>query len=66
MTGTTLSVLVFIAVIPADNYASATLVDVGRKLAGPAGALVITMAAVFSIGGNLAGSMLADSPKCRS
>lgn len=54
-----LIVLVFIAVIPADNYASATLVDVGRKLAGPAGALVITMAAVFSIGGNLAGSMLA-------
>ena len=54
-----LIVLVFIAVIPADNYASATLVDVGRELAGPAGALVITMAAVFSIGGNLAGSMLA-------
>jgi amino acid transporter len=54
-----LIVLVFIAVVPADNYAEATLVDVGRELAGPAGALVITMAAVFSIGGNLAGSMLA-------
>lgn len=54
-----LIVVVFVAVIPEDNYADATLVDVGRFLAGPAGALVITMAAVFSIGGNLAGSMLA-------
>lgn len=54
-----LIVLVFVAVIPADTYAEATLVDVGRALAGPAGALVITMTAVFSIGGNLAGSMLA-------
>ena len=54
-----LIVLVFVAVIPADNYATATLVDVGRALAGPAGALIITAAAVFSIGGNLAGSMLA-------
>lgn len=54
-----LIVLVFVAVIPADGYASATLVDVGRSLAGPAGAMVITLAAVFSISGNLAGSMLA-------
>jgi len=54
-----LIVLVFVAVIPAGEYATATLVDVGRSLAGPAGALVITLAAVFSIGGNLAGSMLA-------
>jgi len=54
-----LIVLVFVAVIPAENYASATLVDVGRSLAGPVGALVITLTAVFSIGGNLAGSMLA-------
>ena len=54
-----LIVLVFISVIPADMHASATLVDVGRELAGPVGALVITLAAVFSIGGNLAGSMLA-------
>lgn len=61
LTGTLyfLIVLVFVAVIPADGYAEATLVDVGRALAGPAGALVITLAAVFSIGGNLAGSMLA-------
>lgn len=54
-----LIVLVFVAVIPADAYASATLVDVGRSLAGPIGALAITLTAVFSIGGNLAGSMLA-------
>lgn len=52
-------VLVFVSVISADQYASATLVDVGRLLAGPAGALAITLAAVFSIGGNLAGSMIA-------
>lgn len=54
-----LIVLVFVATVPSEAYASATLVDVGRKLAGPIGALVITLAAVFSIGGNLAGSMLA-------
>ena len=53
-------VLVFVSVISADQYASATLVDVGRALAGAAGAFAITLAAVFSIGGNLAGSMLAD------
>jgi len=51
-------VLVYISVIPAADYANATLVDVGRNLAGPAGALVITFAAVFSIGGNLASSIL--------
>ncbi len=54
-----LIVLVFVSVISAPEYADATLVDVGRNLAGPAGALAITVAAVFSIGGNLAGSMLA-------
>jgi amino acid transporter len=52
-------VLVFISVISADQFQSATLVDVGRALAGPIGALSITLAAVFSIGGNLAGSMIA-------
>lgn len=54
-----LIVLVFISVITPQNYADATLVDVGRALAGPTGAIVITLTAVFSIGGNLAGSMLA-------
>lgn len=50
---------VFVAVIPASDYADATLVDVGRALAGSVGAIGITIAAVFSISGNLAGSMLA-------
>lgn len=54
-----LIVLVFVSVIPADQYANATLIDVGRALAGPGGAFAITLAAVFSIGGNLAGSMIA-------
>jgi amino acid transporter len=52
-------VLVFVSVITAEDYSDATLVDVGRTLAGPVGAFVITLTAVFSIGGNLAGSMLA-------
>lgn len=51
-------VLVFIAVIPADNYGEATLVDVGRALAGATGGFIIGLTAIFSIGGNLAGSML--------
>ncbi|MBT8083365.1 MAG: APC family permease [Gammaproteobacteria bacterium] len=54
-----LIVLVFVAVVPAERYASATLVDVGRELSGSVGAVVITLTAVFSIGGNLASSMLA-------
>ena len=54
-----LIVLVFVSVIPGDNYAGANLVSVGDALLGPVGAVVIGLAAVFSIGGNLAGSMLA-------
>ena len=54
-----LIVLVFVSVVSPADYGGATLVDVGRALAGPAGAIAITLAAVFSIGGNLAGSMLA-------
>jgi amino acid transporter len=53
-----LVVLVFVSLISPENYSNATLVDVGRKLAGPVGAVIITLAAVFSIGGNLAGSIL--------
>ena len=53
-----LIVLVFVSVVPASNYDEATLVDVGRALAGPVGALVITLTTVFSIGGNCAGSMI--------
>ncbi len=54
-----LIVLVFISVLPAESTEGATLVDVGTRLAGPAGAIVITLAAVFSITGNLSAIMLA-------
>lgn len=53
-----LIVLVFVSVVPAENYDNATLVDVGRALAGPIGAVVITLTTVFSIGGNCAGTMI--------
>ena len=53
-----LIVVVFNAVIPAENFATANLVDVGRSLMGPTGALIITATAAFSIGGNIAGSIL--------
>ena len=53
-----LIVLVFVAVLGTEMKESATLVDVGRKLAGPVGAIAITLAAIFSIGGNLSGTML--------
>ncbi len=54
-----LIVLVYISVLGDAAAEGATLVDVGRKLAGPFGAIAITLAAVFSIGGNLSSSMLA-------
>lgn len=54
-----LIVLVFVSVLPAAEREGSTLVDVGRKLAGQWGALIIGLAAVFSIGGNLAASMIA-------
>ncbi|MEX2125450.1 MAG: APC family permease [Woeseia sp.] len=53
-----LIVLVYISVLPAAGDSGATLVDVGRELAGPVGATVITAAAIFSIGGNLASIMI--------
>jgi amino acid transporter len=53
-----LIVLVFVSVVPESDYATANLVDVGRALAGPIGALVITLTTVFSIGGNCAGAMI--------
>jgi amino acid transporter len=53
-----LIVLVYVAVSPATGMQQATLVDIGYVLAGTVGALVITAAAVFSIGGNLASIML--------
>lgn len=50
--------LVYVAVAPMTGDAEATLVDIGSVLAGTAGILGITAAAVFSIGGNLASNML--------
>lgn len=54
-----LVMLVYVAVLPADDATGGTLVDVGRRLAGPLGAIVITFAAVFSISGNLSATILA-------
>ena len=53
-----LVMLVFVAIIPPADYASSTLVDVSRHLAGPIGAIGITIAAIFSIAGNCSQSML--------
>jgi len=49
--------LVFISVLP-EYSSQSTLVDIGSKLAGPLGAFVITLTAVFSIGGNIAATIL--------
>ncbi|MCH7821983.1 MAG: APC family permease [Proteobacteria bacterium] len=53
-----LIVLVYVSVIASADPGT-TLVDVGRKLAGPVGAIVITLTAIFSIAGNLSSTMLA-------
>lgn len=50
--------LVYVSVLPPD-VSGGTLVDVGRQLAGPIGAVTITLTAAFSIGGNLSSTMLA-------
>lgn len=51
--------LVYVSVLPDDLASGGTLVDVGRKLAGPVGAIAITLTAIFSISGNLSSTMLA-------
>ncbi len=53
-----LIMLVYVSVLPESDRDGKTLADVGRVLAGSAGAVVIALAAVFSIGGNLAANML--------
>lgn len=53
-----LIMLVYVAVLPEGDRDGKTLADVGRILAGGVGAIVISLAAVFSIGGNLAANML--------
>ena len=54
-----LIVLAYISVLPDAGASGATLIDVGRELMGPAGAVLITLGAFFSIGGNLSSIMLA-------
>ena len=54
-----LIVIVFISVLPDPGAEGTTLIDVGRELMGNPGAQLITLAAVFSIGGNLSSIMLA-------
>jgi len=56
-----LIMLVYVAVLPDDLDSGATLADVARKIVGPVGAIVIALTAVFSIGGNLACSVLSGS-----
>ena len=54
-----LIVLVYISVMPDATDGSATLIDVGQELMGPAGFILLTLGAFFSIGGNLSSIMLA-------
>ena len=54
-----LIVLTYISVVPEATDGSATLVDVGERLMGPAGFVLLTLGAFFSIGGNLSSIMLA-------
>jgi amino acid transporter len=56
-----LIMLAYVVVLADDLDSGQTLAGVARKLAGPAGAIVIALTAVFSIGGNLACSVLSGS-----
>jgi APA family basic amino acid/polyamine antiporter len=54
-----LIVLAYVAVLPNLAGDQGTLVGMGEYLFGPLGALMVTLAAVFSIGGNLGAILLA-------
>ncbi|MCH7855004.1 MAG: APC family permease [Proteobacteria bacterium] len=54
-----LIVLVYVSVLPNAGEEGTSLITVGEVLFGPVGLIAITLAAVFSIGGNLAAIMLA-------
>ena len=54
-----LVMLVYNLVLPGVADPDATLLDVGRVLAGPAGVFAVTLTAIFSIGGSLSSMMLA-------
>jgi amino acid transporter len=51
--------LVYVSAVPSGNENENTLVSLGESLLGSIGVVTITLAAVFSIGGNLASMMLA-------
>lgn len=55
----TLIQAVYVANINGDVVAAAPLIALGSILAGDTGALIITLAAIFSIGGNLVSSTVA-------
>lgn len=50
--------LVYVAVLPQGGTDQATLVDLGQTLAGPVGATLVTLAAVFSVASNLSVSVI--------
>ena len=54
-----LIMLVYNSVLPGVADPDATLIEVGRVLAGPVGVFAITLTAIFSIGGSLSSMMLA-------
>jgi len=56
-----LIVLAYMAIIPESERATSTLADAGAAVFGPWGHTLIVLAAVFSIGGNLAAIILAAS-----
>lgn len=56
-----LIMLVYVLVLPNELDAGLTLADVARRMVGPAGAVVLGLTAVFSIGGNLTASVLSGS-----
>jgi APA family basic amino acid/polyamine antiporter len=56
-----LIMLVYVAVLPDELNAGATLADVASRIVGPWGAFIIALTAVFSIVGNLTGSILSAS-----
>jgi amino acid transporter len=56
-----LIMLVYVVALPDELDSGGTLADVASKIFGPVGAVVIALTAVFSIGGNLAGSVLSAS-----
>ena len=56
-----LIMLVYVVVLPDELGSGATLADVASRIVGPWGAVVIALTAVFSIVGNLTGSVLSAS-----